>query len=174
LLLVALLVSIAFWRVEWAALVDRQNHRLYYILNRVVWGMLALFVTGFWMFFRNYPVSIAPNVMRHTRVTMFYFASNAICELAFTMTVMKYITVLNFLIVTATTASFAVWAIVLTQKGQITPPSPRISPEDRVRVEKLNQELLDLMGHLSKYEAEPPKYQATRTEPVPVGQQKRR
>ena len=53
LLLVALLVSIAFWRVEWAALVDRQNHRLYYILNRVVWGMLALFVTGFWMFFRK-------------------------------------------------------------------------------------------------------------------------
>jgi len=41
-------------------------------------------------------------------------------------------------------------------------------------VEKLNQELLDLMGHLSKYEAAPPKYQATRTEPVPVGQQKRR
>jgi len=146
LLTLALLISMACWPVEWKALVFAQSFRIYYILNRVVWGTLALFVIGVWLFFRNYPVATAPNVVRHTYVAVVYFAVNALCELAFTMIGLKAVAKANLVIVSATTACYCAWAILLTRKGQVLPQVQQVSVEDRVRIERLNEELLAFMG----------------------------
>ncbi len=150
LLLVALVVSVALWHVEWEALVFRQNFRIYYILNRVVWGTLGLFVLGTWLFFRNYPVAIPPDVVHHTRIALVYFVGNALCELAFTMNGLRVVSIANLAIVLVTTGSFVSWAVVLTRRGQVTPEVQQVPLDDRERIERINHDLLVFMGNFPK------------------------
>jgi hypothetical protein len=147
---IALVVSVCIWRVEWEALVFRANFRIYYILNRVVYGTLGLFVLGTWLFFRNYPVAIAPNVVRHTYIAMVYFVGCALCQLVFTLNGRKSVPLANLAGVTITVGSFASWALLLTRKGQVAPPLQQVSPEDRERIERINEELLVFMGNVPK------------------------
>jgi hypothetical protein len=153
LLAIALLLSVAFWHAEWQALDFRQNFRIYYILNRMVMLSLALFVVGTWMFFRNYPVAIAPNVARHTQVAGVYFVVTALSELIFTLNSWKgprVVGVINLSIVTAAAGCYSAWAILLTRKGQVSPPAQQVSLADRERIERLNEELLVFMGNVPK------------------------
>jgi hypothetical protein len=153
LLALALLVSVAFWHAEWEALVFAQNFRIYYILTRMIWVTLALFVSGTWLFFRNYPVPIAPNVFRHTYIAVIYFVGNALCELAFTLNGLKAVAWANVAIVTVTMGCFSAWAIMLTRKGQVIPEAPRVTPQDRERIDRINRELLVFMGNFPKHDA---------------------
>jgi hypothetical protein len=162
LLVGALLVSVACWRIEWHALVFASNFRIYYILNRIVLGTLALFVLGTWIFFRNYPVAIAPNVVRHTHIAVIYFVANGLAQLTFTLNGLKYVTQVNLAIVIATTGCFCAWAVLLTKKGQVAPPIQQVSLEDRERIERVNQELLVFMRAFPKTTAKP-----TALRPVP-------
>lgn len=150
LLVGAILLSIAFWPVEWKALVFAQNFRIFYILNRVVFAALALFVVGTWCFFRNYPVAIAPNVVYHTRIAAAYFTANAVSELVFTLNGMSVLAQVNLALVTITASCFTAWAIMLTRKGQIAPPAQQVPLEDRERIERLNQELLVFMARTAQ------------------------
>jgi hypothetical protein len=150
LLAVGLAISMAFWPMEWKALVFAQNFRVYYILDRVVWVTLALFVLGMWLFFRNYPVVIAPNVTRHAYIALLYFLPNALSYLLFTLYGRAVVAQINLAIVLSTTASFCAWAVLLTRKGQIVPAAQRVSAEDRDRIERINQELLVFMGDFPK------------------------
>ena len=151
LLTVALLVSVAFWRAEWEALVFAHTFRIYYILNRFVWVTLAVFVVGTWLFFRNYPVSIAPNVVRYTYIAVAYFVVNALSFLVFTLNGRKVVAYANLAIVMVTTGCFAAWALLLTQRGQELPAVQRVTQEDKERIEKINQELLAFMGNFPKH-----------------------
>jgi hypothetical protein len=146
----ALLISVACWRTEWAALVFRENYRIYYILNRIFWATLALFVVGAWLFFRNYPVPVAPNVVRHTHVAVVYFVVSALGLLVFTLNGLKVVAQANLVIVMATAGCFCAWAVLLTREGQIAPPAQRVSVADRERIEKINQDLLVFMGDFRK------------------------
>ena len=145
-----LLISVACWRTEWAALVFRENYRIYYILNRIFWATLALFVVGAWLFFRNYPVAVAPNVVRHTHVAVVYFVVSALGLLVFTLNGLKVVAQANLVIVMATAGCFCAWAVLLTKEGQIAPPVQRVSLADRERIEKINQDLLVFMGDFRK------------------------
>jgi hypothetical protein len=146
----ALLISVAFWRVEWERLVFEGNFRIYYVLDRIVLATLALFVVLTWLFFRNYPVAIAPNVVRHTYISAIYFVGTALCLLAFTLNGLKVIAWANLGVVIVTAACFGAWAIFLTRKGQVRPPVQQVSLEDRERIERINQELLVFMGNFPK------------------------
>jgi hypothetical protein len=150
LLAVASLVSLAFMHAEWQVPGFARGSQFYYILDRVVWGILALFVAGMWVFFRNYPVAIAPNVVRHTLVSMVYFAVGAFSMLIFTLNGSKVAPEINLSIVVSTMGCFCAWAVLLTRRGQVTPPVQFISKLDRDRIEKLNQELLGFMGDFPK------------------------
>jgi hypothetical protein len=146
----AVLVSMTFYHAEWEALVFAGNFKIYYILNRIVWVTLALFVLGTWLFFRNYPVAIAPNVIRHTQISVVYFAVNALSYLTFTLNGLKVVTLINFAIVTCTTGCFFAWAVLLTRKAQARPPQQQVSLEDKTRIEQINQDLLVFMGNFPK------------------------
>jgi hypothetical protein len=149
LLAASILVSAAIWQPEWKALDFARNFRIYYILNRVIFGALALFVVGMWWFFRRHPVAIARNIIRHTQVSILYFAGAAIGFLSFTMIGLKAVPMVNLGLLLVTTVSFCAWAALLSRAGQIVPAAQRVSAEDRQRIERINEELLGLMGELT-------------------------
>lgn len=149
LLAASILLSAALWHSEWKALDFARNFRIYYILNRVIFGALALFVVGMWWFFRRHPVATAANVVRHTQISMVYFAGAAVGFLSFTMMGLNAVRVANLGLMVLTTVSFCAWAALLSRTGQIAPAVQRVSPEDRQRIERINQELLNLMGELT-------------------------
>jgi len=165
----SVLISLATWRVEWEKLIFAHNFRIYYIQERIVWGTLSIFVFGTWLFFRNYPVAIPPNVLRHTYVSMVYFTGTALCLLAFTMTGLTFLAPINLTKMIIGAGSFIAWAILLTRKGEIMPKIQRVSQEDKMRIEKINQDLLTFMEKFPK--GGPPKGpgKTTRTivRPVP-------
>jgi len=141
----ALIVSIAFSWGEWKALVFAGELRIYFLLNRVTWATLGLFIVFTWLFFRNYPVAVAPNVGRHTRIAAFYYVTVALSEFAFNLTGLKVGAWLNLSLVTISLGCFSAWALLLTRKGQIVPQQQVISTTDKERIEKVNRELLVLM-----------------------------
>lgn len=145
----SLLVSAALWQAEWKALVFARDFRIYYILNRIIFGALALFVVGMWWFFRRHPVAVPANVVRHTQISMVYLVGGAVAYLSFTMIGLKAVPVANLALLVITTLSFAAWAALLSRSGQIAPEAQRVSAEDRQRIERINQELLDLMGEFT-------------------------
>jgi hypothetical protein len=145
---VALLVSLISWPFEWKALVLAHDVRISYILNRVLLGTLALFTLLVWLFFRNYPAAVAPNVVRHTHITMAFFAINALSWLALTLSGLKMAARVNLSIVVATFGCFSAWAILLTRKGEARESIPAMPLEDITRIERVNRELLDLMKNL--------------------------
>ncbi len=145
LLLGALVLSMAFCPMEWKALVFAGDTRIYYILHRIVWGTLAIFVISTWLFFRNYPVAIAPNVIRHNHVAAVYFALGALSSWAFTLNGLKVIAWVNLSMVAISLACYLAWAIRLTRKGRIPIMPPHVTIEDKARIERVNQELLGFM-----------------------------
>jgi hypothetical protein len=150
LLAIALLLSVAFWRVEWQALDFAHEFKFYYILNRVIWGTLALFVLGTWLFFRSYDLPIAPNVARHTQIAVVYFVVGALCLLVINLYGLKVVQAANLAIVTSSTCCYSAWAVLLTKRGQVPPPGPHIDPKDKERIEQINHDLLVFMGDLPK------------------------
>ena len=149
---IAILISIAFWHAEWEALIFARDFRIYYILDRMVWVTLALFVVGTWLFFRNYPVAIAPNVVRHTYIAAVYFGVTGMCHLAFTLVGIRIMGAINLVIVIVAPTCFTAWAILLTRTGQITPSKQQVSLEDTKRIERINDELLVFMGNVPKHD----------------------
>jgi hypothetical protein len=145
LVIVALSVSVAWWPIEWKSLLFDHDLRIYYFLSRFVWATLALFTLLIWLFFRNYPAAVAPNVVRHTHITATYFTVCALSELAFTLNGRWVLPLVNFLIVAITAACFSAWAILLTRKGEDRDAIVAISPDEAARIERINQELLGLM-----------------------------
>jgi hypothetical protein len=145
LIAVALLVSLIWWPYEWKALVTAGNFRIYYILNRVLIAALALFTVLVWLFFRNYPTGVAPNVIRHTRITVIYLTATALIQMAFTLSGAKLMAVSNISLVAVAAGSFAAWALLLTRKGESKESLPKLAPEEILRIERVNEELLVLM-----------------------------
>ncbi|HEY3839625.1 MAG TPA: hypothetical protein VGL72_23805 [Bryobacteraceae bacterium] len=146
----ASVISLAFLHAEWQVLDFASGSQAGYIIDRVVWGILAVFVIGTWVFFRNYPVAISPNVLRHTQISMIYFAVGALSLLIFTLNGRHVAQEINLAIVMSTCGCFCAWAILLTRRGEVAPPVQVVSQIDRDRIEKLNQELLGFMGDLPK------------------------
>lgn len=142
---IALLVSLILFPFEWKALFFAHDFRIYYILTRVLMATLALFTFMVWLFFRNYPAAVAPNVVRHTHITAAYFAVNALSYLALTLNGPKMVAEVNLAIVAVSAGCFSAWAILLTRKGEERESMPAIQPEDMARIERVNRELLGLM-----------------------------
>jgi hypothetical protein len=145
LIFVALLASLVLYAFEWKALFFDRDFRIYYILTRIVMATLALFIFLVWLFFRNYHAAVAPNVLRHTRTTVTYFAVNALSYLMLTLIGPKVVPLVNLLIVLAATGCFSAWAVFLTRKGEEREAIPLMEPEEIARIERVNQELLGLM-----------------------------
>jgi hypothetical protein len=139
-------------RQEWTSLDFVSDFRIYFILHRIFYTVLGLFLLGMWLFFRNFPVAIAPNIVRHTHLAIFYFVGNALAELAYTIGGGGRVLTerSNLAIVSITALSFGAWAVLLTRRGQIRPPAQVVSSEDRARIQRINDELLGLMGGISK------------------------
>ncbi len=146
LLVVAVGLSFVFWSKEWEGLDFVRSFRIYYIVHRMVYAVLGLFLLGTWLFFRNYPVAIAPNVVRHTRISLFYFLSSALAELAYTLNGPKYVAAVNLAIVSTTAISFGTWAALLTKAAQRVPEAQVVTAADRERIERLNMQFIDLLG----------------------------
>jgi len=115
----AVLISLACGSAEWQALSFAHNFRIYYMLDRVVWGTLALFAAGIWLFFRNYPLQIAPNLMRHTNIAAVYFSAIALSTLTFTLNGLRVVAFVNLSIVTVNVGCFGAWALSMTREGQV-------------------------------------------------------
>lgn len=155
LLLAALVIgSVALSSVtysqEWKALDFVTDFRIYFILHRLVFTVLGMFVAGMWLFFRCFPVAMPPNVVRHTYIAMFYFVANAAAEFLYNMIGHNFTEWTNVAIVCTTTLSFGAWAVLLNKRGEVMPPQQVVSLEDRDRVQRINDDLLDLMGGISK------------------------
>jgi hypothetical protein len=150
---IALLVSLILFPFEWKALFFAHDFRIYYILTRVLMTTLALFTLLVWLFFRNYPAAVAPNVVRHTRITATFFAVNALSYLALTLNGSRIVALVNLstvalvnlAMVVVSAGCFSAWAILLTRKGEERELIPAMPPEDIARIERVNQELLGLM-----------------------------
>jgi len=145
LIFIALMISLISCRIEWRDLVFLHDTRIYYVLTRVFMATLALFTLSVWLFFRNYPAPVAPNVVRHTHITTIYLSATA---LSWLMHNLYRIGWGNLSIVVLAVGSFSAWAILLTRKGEEVESIPAMSPEDIARIERLNQELLGLMKRL--------------------------
>jgi len=145
LILVALMLSLVAWPLEWKSLVIAHDFRIYYILNRVLMATLALFTFSVWLFFRNYPVPVAPNVVRHTHITATYLGITALSWLVLTLSGLKMTALANLSIVAIASMCFSAWAILLTRKGEERESIPVMPPEDVARIERVNEELLGLM-----------------------------
>src|ERR1051325_296293 len=146
LLTLALIISVVWCRAEWQVLGFAGVYRFYYILNRVVWVTLASFVVAAWLFFRNYTVPLAPNVLRYTHIAVVYFAVTALSLMTFTLNGLKVEGPINLLTVLVAAGCFGAWAVRLTAKGQIAPPREVVSIQDRQNIERINRELLVFMG----------------------------
>jgi hypothetical protein len=146
LIFIALLISLISWPIEWKALVLYHDTRIYYMLTRVFMATLALFTLSVWLFFRNYPAPVPPNVVRHTHVTTIYLASMALSWLAFNLHQVAWG---NLSIVVLAVGSFSAWAILLTRKGEEMESIPAMSADDIARIERVNGELLGLMKNLA-------------------------
>jgi len=142
---IALSVSLISWPVEWKALVFAHDFRIYYFLTRVLMGTLALFTLSVWLFFRNYPAPVAPNIVRHTHVTAFYLAATALSWLLHNF---HQVALANLSIVVLAVGCFPAWAILLTRKGEEVALVPAMPPEDIARIEHVNRQLLVLMRRL--------------------------
>jgi hypothetical protein len=141
----ALVISLVSWPLEWKALVVAHDVRIYFILNRVLMVALALFIVSIWLFFRNYPAPVAPNVVRHTCIAVIFFATNALSWLALTLGGLRMGALLNLTIVLAAFTCFSAWALLLTRKGEERAAIPILASEEVARIERVNQELLGLM-----------------------------
>jgi len=141
----ALVASLIFWPFEWKSLVFAHDFRIYYILNRVLMAAFGLFILFVWLFFRNYPTPVSPNMVRHTHITVIYLVVNALGQLAFTLNGLKMTAAVNLLIMISTFACFSAWAILLTRKGEERSLVPTMTPEEVARIERVNRELLGLM-----------------------------
>jgi len=139
------LVSVMGWPFEWKALVFEHDFRIYFILTRIFWATLALFTVGVWLFFRNYPTPVRPNVVRHTYIAATFFSLNALSWLALTLSGVKLAAQVNISIVAGTMGCFAAWAVLLTRKGEERESIPVMPPEEIARIERVNQELLIMM-----------------------------
>jgi len=148
LIAVALLVSLAAWPFEWKALVSKGDFRIYYIIHRVLMATFAVFTFLVWLFFRNYPTPVAPNVVRHTAVLLSYLAVSSLSILADTLSGTTLTAPVNLLLVTVSAGSFSAWAILLTRKGEAKESIPFIPPEEIEKIERINRELLILMKKL--------------------------
>ncbi len=142
---VAVMASLILWPFEWKALVFDHDFRIYLILNRVLMAALALFTLLVWLFFRNYPEAVAPNVVRHTHITVTYLAVTALSWLTLTLSGERLTAQANLLLVLVAAGSFAAWAILLTRKGEERECVPAMAPEDIIKIERVNRELLKLM-----------------------------
>jgi len=141
-------VSVLFWSNEWQALDFVRDFRFYYILHRTMLLTPGLILIGMWLFFRMFPVQNPPNVMRYAVGATFYLLSGGIAELIFTLWGLKYMTEVNLAIVSITTVTFALWALVLNKAGEVVPQEKPRRPERYERTERLNQDLLDLMNRI--------------------------
>jgi len=152
LVLVSIGISLLTSRQEWKSLDFVSDFRIYIILHRILFTVLGLFVLGMWLFFRKFPVAMAPNIVRHTHLAIVYFVGNALAELAYTIGGggRVFTERANLAIVSITALSFGAWAVLLTKRGQIRPPVQVVSSDDRARIQRLNDELLGLMGGISK------------------------
>lgn len=142
---VALLVSLICWPFEWRALVFTHDFRIYYIVNRVLMATFTIFTLLVWLFFRNYPAAVAPNVVRHSQITTIYLAVTSLSQLAFTLNGMPVNAVVNLSLVLASVGSFAAWAVLLTRAGEQRDLLPALAPEEILKIERVNRELLVLM-----------------------------
>jgi hypothetical protein len=147
---IALMVSLICWPFEWKALVVAHDFRIYFILNRVLLATLALFMFLVWLFFRNYPAPVAPNVARHTHITTIYLAVTALSWLAITLSGLKIVAVANLSLVVAAVGCFSAWAILLTRAGEERESIPVMPAEDIARIERVNRELLGLMKNFPR------------------------
>lgn len=150
--LFVLLSSFGLSLLTWGAEIDNSSYagvfRYYYVGHRVVLTVCALFLIGMRLFFRTYPALVPPNVQRYTNVALFYFGTNALAELIFTLTRTTYVTGVNLAIVSATTVSFAAWALLLDRVGGTEPVREGISTGRFLKTEQLNDELLGVMDRL--------------------------
>jgi hypothetical protein len=142
---IALIVSLIFFPLEWKALFFAHDFRIYYIFTRVLMATLALFMLLVWLFFRNYPEAVAPNVVRHSHITVTCLGVNALSVLALTLNGLKVIAWVNLVIVAVSAGCFSAWAIFLTRKGEERQSVPTMPIEDVARIEQVNEELLGLM-----------------------------
>ncbi len=147
-IVVALLVSLAAWPYEWKALVLRHDFRIYYIISRVIMATLALFTLMVWLFFRNYPTPVAPNVVRHTVVTLVYLGANTLGWLTDTLSGTRLTALVNLSTVVFAVGCSSAWAILLTRKGEAKESVPILAPEEIAKIERINRELLVFMRQL--------------------------
>ena len=101
-----------------------------------------------WLFFRNYPAAVAPNVVRHTQITVAYFAANSLSQLAFNLNGPKLAAQVNLSLVLISAGGFAAWAILLTRDGEKKESISVMNTEEIAKTERLNQELLAFIKNL--------------------------
>lgn len=154
-LLVVLLVasvglSLLFWPSELQALGFAKELKVYAYFQRFAAGAFLIFLSGTMFFFRNYPAPVPSNVVRTSRIMICYLLGLTIMDLVWNFADAQIQAYCNLGIVATTFAAFLAWATFLTAEGQIPVQMKLPTPEEKYRIDRINEELLDFMRRKSR------------------------
>jgi len=138
-------LSLLFWPSEWQALGFARELQTYAYFQRFAAGALLLFLCGTLFFFRNYPAPVPPNVVRASRIMICYLLGLTTFDLVWNFAHEPVKAYCNLGIVATTFTAFLAWATFLTAEGQISVQMKPPTTEEKDRIDRINEELLDFM-----------------------------
>lgn len=142
-------ISLLFWPSEWKALDFARELQTYAYFQRFAAGALLLFLSGTLFFFRNYPAPVPPNVVRASRIMIGYLLGLTTFDLVWNFAREPIKAYCNLGIVATTFTAFLAWATFLTAEGQAPVQMKPPTAEEKDRIDRINEELLDFMRRKS-------------------------
>jgi len=124
-----------------------RNLGYFYAVERGIFVTLTIFILLMLLFLSRYPITLSRNVLIHTGLYSFYFISQTLATLLFTMFGLPLVHYANILVSAATVLCLFLWFLLLTRKGEeIQTHIPLFGAEHERRalqqLDSLNQTLL--------------------------------
>jgi hypothetical protein len=112
------------------------------LFGRMVAFGTALFLGGFWLIFRQFPIPTNANTRLHWRLLFFYGLQGSAAFMIDALSSGRLVNLGNVVGQTGSLVLYILWAWKLTAAGELDPIQPVLNPEDR---EPLDQERADGM-----------------------------
>ena len=142
---ISLLICLATVRPEWQA-IDWTAPQLYVVLftKHVIVGILGIFTVIVFLAFYAYRVRVRPNVIWHGLLLTVYLWLQSILAIVDGRSHLNTLHVTNSVRQAAVALLYTAWAVLLTRRGEEVEIAARLTDDERVQLDRLNDELLAL------------------------------
>ncbi len=131
----ALTLSIFSLSVELHALSRVNAYYTVILFDRLESSGTALFLGGLWLVFRQFPIARSSNTSLHWRLLLLYGLQNTVVFMIDALSSGRLVNLGNVVGLTCSLVLYVLWALGLSEAGEIEPDHPSIGPVDEDRFE---------------------------------------